>query len=83
MADRIKKIDTEDGMMVFTFTKIYTVGGVIFFVSVFGRKSQSVFHMEKRDHAWKIVKAPHPPDWVMKHEEELGKFIEEEIAKNT
>ena len=82
MADRIKKIDTGKGMMVFSFTKIYTVRGIIYLVSVFGRRSQSVFHMEKRDDRWRIVKAPQPPDWVRKHEEELGNFIEEQIVSS-
>jgi hypothetical protein len=83
MADVIKKIDTGEGKLVFTFTKIYTVRGVIFFVSVFGRQSQSFFHMEKRDDRWKIVQAPLPPEWVTIHEEELGKFIQEQIVKST
>lgn len=79
MADLIKRIDTEYGRLVFTFTKIYTVRGNIFFVSVFGRPLQHFFHMEERDGTWKIVKEPKPPDWLLKYEEELGKFIEEQI----
>jgi hypothetical protein len=83
MPDLVKIIGTEEGKLVFTFTKIYTVRGIMFFVSVFGRRSQSFFHIEKRDSAWKIVKATLPPDWVIKHEDELGRFIEEQIVKNT
>jgi hypothetical protein len=39
--------------------------------------------MEKRDDRWRIVQAPLPADWVMEHEDELGKFIEELNAKST
>jgi hypothetical protein len=83
MPDPVKIIGTERGKLVFTFSKIYTVRGVIFFVSVIGRQSQTFFHMEKRDDRWRIVQAPLLADWVMEHEDELGKFIEELNAKST
>jgi hypothetical protein len=83
MPDPVKIISTERGKLVFTFSKIYTVRGVIFFVSVIGRQSQTFFHMEKRDDRWRIVQAPLLADWVMEHEDELGKFIEELNAKST
>jgi hypothetical protein len=78
MADLVKRIGTKEGLLVFTFTRIYTVKGIIYFASASGRRSQHFFHMEKRDGTWKIVKAPQPPGWIMEHEEGLGNFLEEQ-----
>jgi hypothetical protein len=77
--DYIKYIDTEHGSLVFTLARIYTVNGIIFFTTVFGRSVQYFFHMEKRNGNWKIVEAPQPPAWITIHEEELAKFIEEKL----
>jgi 3-polyprenyl-4-hydroxybenzoate decarboxylase len=78
VADLVKRIGTEEGALIFTFTRIYTVKGPIYFAAVTGQRSQHFFHMEKRDGTWKIVKAPQPPYWIIEHEEELGKFLEEQ-----
>jgi hypothetical protein len=77
MADLIKKIDTPDGLLVFSLTRIHTVNGLTYFAGVFGRSAHHFFLMEKRGGKWKIVQAPKPPDWIYSYEDELGKFLEE------
>jgi zona occludens toxin (predicted ATPase) len=80
-ADFIHRLDTDQGTLIFNFTRIYTTTGTIYFTSVMGKVTQHFFHMELRKGQWKIVKAPQPPEWVMIHEEKLGEAIEDAIKK--
>jgi hypothetical protein len=76
MADFVKKLDTPDGRLAFTFNRIYTVKGVSYFISVFRKSTPHFFHMESRDGTWRMVDAPKPPEWICQYENELANFIE-------
>jgi hypothetical protein len=73
--DFTKRIDIAEGIAAFTFIRIYTVRGVIYFVAVTGRSFRHYFHMEERGGSWKIVNAPKPPDWLYNYNEELAEAI--------
>lgn len=75
MADFTRKAKSAEGLLVFTFNRIYTVKGTIYFVSVTGQDRRHHFHMEERSGSWKIVEAPKPPDWLLQLEKELGETI--------
>jgi hypothetical protein len=79
MADFTLRINATEGRLLFTFTRIYTVNGTIYFTTVFGSPGRHFLHMENRDGTWKIVQSPQPPGWVLVHEEELGKFLDESL----
>jgi hypothetical protein len=82
-ADFEETIDAQNGKLVFNFTRIYTVQESFFFVSVFGRATHHVFHIEKNEGVWKIVSAPKPADWIIEVEEELGTAIEKNLQANS
>ncbi|RYZ26479.1 MAG: hypothetical protein EOO10_15440 [Chitinophagaceae bacterium] len=75
MADFTQKLDTTEGSAFFTFTRIYTVRGVIYFTAVTGRGFRHFFHMEERGGMWRIVESPKPPEWIYQYEEELARTI--------
>ena len=75
MADFIKKIETKSGLVVFSFTRIFTVKGVIYFTGVSGNGFRERFHMEEIEGAWKLVQIPRPPEWLFQYEEALSKAI--------
>lgn len=76
MAEFTKQLQTDDGEHItFSFHKIYTVKGIIYFVTAFRNHLPINLHMESRDGSWHIVKAPRPPQWVLTHEEVLAKCI--------
>jgi hypothetical protein len=77
MADFTKRIRTNEGLVVFSFTRIFTVRGVIYFVLVTGNGSRERFHMEERMGQWKLVQIPRPPEWLFQYEGELGKAIQD------
>ena len=79
MADFARTIETKEGLVVFSFTKIFTVKGVIYFVSVTGRGLRERFHMEERTGTWKLVAIPRPSEWLFQYEEELAKVIEDNL----
>ena len=60
----------------FYFTKIYTVQGVRFHVSVTDMEDQTwAFNMVLRDLEWKIVNAPLVPCWILDIEQRLQEII--------
>ena len=77
MADFTKKIDTASGRLIFNFTRIYSVNGPVYFISVLGRATQKFFHMEKRKGEWKIIEKPEPPSWVIEYEKQLAEEIDQ------
>ena len=72
-----KKLHTEDGgIREFFFNRIYTAGGIQFHVSVLNSMGELLhFNMVEKYRKWHIDKAPQPPDWVMKLEEDLNRAI--------
>jgi hypothetical protein len=70
------RLDTTLGFMMFGFTRIFTVNGPIYFVTVVGRNHRSVFHMENREGKWRIITRPEPAEWIIDYEEALAHFIE-------
>ena len=66
---------TAEGSIIFTFNRIYTTRGIIYFVSAAGYSTNTYFQMVESSGIWKIVLAPKPPDWVLQHEEELARAI--------
>jgi hypothetical protein len=75
MADFTKSFATTDGPASFSFHRIYTAKGIIYFISATGRSFRHFFHMEEREGSWKIVKAPKPPDWLLTYEKQLATVI--------
>lgn len=78
MTDFIKEIDTDQGLLVFTFNRIATVQGPIFLTAAVRGSTQIFFRMKEIGGTWEIVSIPTPPDWVLEHEKELGKFLKEQ-----
>lgn len=76
-SDFVKRLDTDQGELIFIFTSIHIVNGTIYFITAMGRASEHFFRMENRNGSWKIVQAPQPPGWIMEQEEWLAKIIEE------
>ena len=64
----------------FYFTKIYTVQGVRFHVSVTDIEDQTwAFNMVLHNLEWKIINAPQVPSWIMDVENQLEEIILENI----
>jgi hypothetical protein len=80
MADFVKRIDSSEGTLAFMFTKIYTVNGIIFHVSVFRHSILTVFHMEERDGSWTVVAKPKAPEWVSEFLDLLSSAIKEKLS---
>ena len=60
----------------FYFTKIYTIQGIRFHVSVTDIEDQTwAFSMVLKDLKWKIINAPQVPSWIMDIEKELHEII--------
>jgi hypothetical protein len=75
MPDFAKRIDSPYGRLVFSFTVIHTVNGLIYHISVFKGSAHFYFHMEKRNGSWQIVESPRAALWLYDYEEELAKII--------
>jgi predicted dehydrogenase len=75
MMDFRKNINTTEGLVAFSFVRIYTSRGMIYFVSATGRTMRHHFHMEKRQGGWKIILAPKPPDFILQYEDQLAQVI--------
>ena len=64
----------------FFFTKIYTIKGVRFHVSVIDMDNLNYnFNIELRSLEWKIINAPELPDWIINIEEQLQEIILEKM----
>jgi len=60
----------------FYFTKIYTIQGVRFHVSVTDMEDQAWgFNMVLKNLEWKIINAPLVPCWIMDMEKQLQEII--------
>ena len=77
MMDFRTQVETAAGLVVFSFVRIYTSRGVIYFVSATGKEIRHHFHMQERAGTWRIVPAPKPPDWILQYEEQLAQAIKE------
>ena len=65
----------------FFFTKIYTIQGVRFHVSVIDMEDHAyAFNMVLKDLEWKIINAPQVPSWIMDMERELHEIILDNMA---
>jgi hypothetical protein len=82
MADFVKRIDSSEGTRAFMFTKIYTVNGIIFHVSVFRNSVLTVFHMEERNGSWTPVTKPKAPEWVTEFLDLLSRTINEKLSRS-
>jgi hypothetical protein len=72
-------INSVESNLVFKFTPIHTVQGIVFFASVSGEQQQ-FFYMKKHGEVWQIIKAPKPPDWILLHEKDLARAIEQHLS---
>ena len=72
----------EKGILEFSFTQIYTVKGIIFFVGVIDANHKVfTFSMIENpsNNQWKIITAPGLPGWIIKVEEKLSEAINKNI----
>ncbi len=71
-----KKIFVLDqGVSEFQFDRIYTIGGIRYFVTVHGNGKYFHFNMLQRDGLWEIVHSEILPDWILALEVELANAI--------
>ena len=65
----------------FYFTKIYTIKGVRFHVSVIDLLDRAHnFNMVLKNLEWKIINGPEVPCWIMNVEQQLEEVILEHLA---
>ena len=76
-----KRIAVEPGFEpAFFFTKIHTVQGVRFHVSVIDMEGHAwAFNMLLKNLEWKIINAPQVPSWIMDIENQLQEIILDNI----
>jgi len=61
----------------FSFTRIFTVHGLRWFVSAADINLKHIkFYMENTSEGWKIVKGPLVPQWLHEIENDLNKTIQ-------
>ena len=72
-----KRVTVEPGFEpAFFFTKIYTIQGVRFHVSVIDMEDQAwSFNMVLKNLEWKIINAPQVPSWIVDVENQLQEII--------
>ena len=72
-----KRVTVEPGFEpAFFFTKIYTIQGVRFQVSVIDMEDQAwSFNMVLKNLEWKIINAPQVPSWIVDVENQLQEII--------
>jgi hypothetical protein len=74
-----KLVKTEGRLREFNFRKSNNNGITLFFVDVTDDRSNRIaFQMQKDNEAWKI-QAQLLPDWILKNENVLHGFIEDEL----
>ncbi|RYZ60521.1 MAG: hypothetical protein EOO14_07215 [Chitinophagaceae bacterium] len=76
MAEFSGELETAEGLVRFTFSRIYTVNGPVYFTTAVQRTINHNFHMVKNEGAWKIAQASMPPNWILSCEAELARIIE-------
>ena len=76
-----KRVTVEPGFEpAFFFTKIYTIQGVRFHVSVIDMEDQAwAFNMVLKNLEWKIINAPEVPLWIISAEKQLEEIILENM----
>ena len=75
-----KRVTIEPGFdPEFHFTKIYTINGVRFHVSVRDAELPYAFNMELKNLEWKIINAPEVPSWIINAEKQLEEIILENM----
>jgi hypothetical protein len=76
---RIKRtIDTTIGVREFAFTRMFTITGVRYQVSVVNVGNVHTFNMEVAEGAWRIRRSTPPrklPDWITLLEDDLSKIV--------
>jgi hypothetical protein len=70
------QLHTQEGLAFFSFTRIYTTRGAIYFVCVKRRAMRYNFQMDKVNGQWWIVLEKSPPDWVFDCQEKLSMGID-------
>jgi hypothetical protein len=81
MARIERTIETEFGPRMFSFTRMFTVTGVRFHVSVANVGNIYSFTMQERNGVWRIINPtttttpPRVPDWITTLEDNLSKQI--------
>jgi len=64
------------GTLNFLFTRIYTIKGMLYFVTVLDYRGRLYpFYMERKDGAWWVVATDALPSWVKEVERELSTAI--------
>jgi len=65
-----------DGVLIFGFTKMHTVDGTRYFVSVVDKQLKHIkFYMRQTPNGWQLVNLPPVPQWLIEIEGELNKAI--------
>jgi hypothetical protein len=77
-----KILNSRYGKLVFTLTRIYTVNGPLYFVSVFGNGKMQTFHMENVKGGWAVVRSEMPAEWIIEFEGQLAEIIQEQEQKH-
>jgi|GEM_PF-1811733 len=80
MSDFSKKIASQNGVLLFDFTRIYTVSGPVYFVSVSNRLVRESFQMKEESGEWSITRTAGVQDWLLQLEPELNKTIVENLS---
>ena len=78
MKDFIKTASAKNGTYSFHFSRIYSVKGVKYFMSVrLTPQTTLYFIMEHHLDKWYIIFTPETPDWLKQYEDQLSEIINE------
>jgi hypothetical protein len=74
-----KRFITYDGSVRFTFSRIFTANGIIYFLSFIDNdhKAQSFHMVQNKQGRWEILDKIIFPEWLQKLEKELSQAIVE------
>ena len=75
-----KTLTTPKGNLEFSFIRVFTVKGAVYYVSVLYNLDSYLFTMVLRDGHWKIIDAPKVPGWIHGVEHSISLCIEENEA---
>jgi hypothetical protein len=76
MRNFTKHIKTEQGLVTFSFNRVYTVEGTKYFVSTRNKTFISrFFQMENKSGVWAFRDVSEVPEWVMPLESKLADII--------
>lgn len=70
-------LNTTKGDLEFSFIRVFTVNGPVYYVTVLYKLESYLFTMVLRDGQWKIVDAPKVPGWIHGVENAISLCIEE------